>query len=482
MQRCSKDRVSTGDQNLDRLMEGGFPRGSLILLAGNPGVGKTVFGANFICKGVRDFNETGIYVSLAEDKETFYSNISKHFGINCEECDKRSMCIFLDYATVKEEGISAMLESILEEIVKVKAKRLVIDSFTAMAQPFKDPFESRIILHTILGKIVRKMGCTTLLICEVPYGTNIISKGMEEFVADGVIILRASNLEGRLFRDLEIRKMRGTFVKEREISFTLKRGFRVIQPFRFEPIEKPSRCKLIPHSSGKFTTASSDLNRLLEGGFKRGTVSLLEIGDNVSLEQYLFSVLAPIQWNFINNGQPIISIPSPGIDHKTILANITQGGFTEEELSNLYKFIEPTYSELSNQSSYLVNIKGKSIEEDLEIIANETLKVMNKTGKPPLLVISANTFIYYYGISNAIKALSVLSAITKEHNLLMLVFLNPGFERIGRILGAMADTHLKIIREHGAIFLYGIKPRTPLHAVELDISQGYPIPKLTPVV
>jgi len=463
-------------------MEGGFPKGSLILLAGNPGVGKTVFGANFICKGVKDFDETGVYVSLAEDRETFYSNISKHFGTNCEECGKRGMCIFLDYATVKEEGISAMLESILEEIMKVNAKRLVIDSFTAMAQAFKEQFESRIILHTILGKIVRKMGCTTLLICEVPYGANMISKGMEEFVADGVIVLRTSSLEERLFRDLEIKKMRGTFIKEREISFTLKMGFRVIQPFKFELIEKPSRCKLIPHSPVKFTTASSDLNCLLEGGFKRGTVSLLEIGDNVSFEQYLFSVLAPIQWNFINNGQPIISIPSPGIDHKIILANIMQGGFTEEELSSLYRFIEPKYSEWNSQSLCSVNIKGKSIEEDFEIIVDETLKMMNRTGKPPLLVLSANTFIYYYGISNAIKALSVLSTIIKEHNSLMLVFLKPGFERVGRMLGAMADTHLKIIREHGAIFLYGVKPRTPLHAVELDVSEGYPIPKLTPVV
>jgi KaiC/GvpD/RAD55 family RecA-like ATPase len=49
---------------------------------------------------------------------------------------------------------------------------------------------------------------------------------MEEFVADGVIILRASSLEERSFRDLEIRKLRGTFIKEGEISFTLKGDLR----------------------------------------------------------------------------------------------------------------------------------------------------------------------------------------------------------------------------------------------------------------
>jgi len=482
MSKCSENRVSTGDRNLDCLIQGGFPRGSLILLAGNPGVGKTVFGANFICKGVRDFGETGVYVSLAEDKETFYSNISRHFGINCEKCEKRGMCIFLDYATVKEEGISAMMESILEEIMKVGAKLLVIDSFTAMAQAFKEPFESRIILHTILGKIVRRMGCTTLLICEVPYGTNIIARGMEEFVADGVIILRASSLEERLFRDLEIRKLRGTFIKEREIPFTLRGGFKVIQPFKFEPVEKPSRCKPIPHPPGRFVTFSPDLNYFLEGGFKSGTTALLEIGDNVSFEQYRFSVILPIEWNFISNGQPLISIPSPGLDYKAIRANMIESGFTEEELNRLVRFVEFGYLGQINREPYVIGIEGKNMEEDLKTIVDEILRMRREIGKPLMLTLGANTFITHYGPSSTIKALNALSAVTRENSSLMLVLLKSGFERLGRIVRAMADTHLKIIREHGVIFLYGIKPRTPLFAVELDVSKGYPIPKLTPVV
>jgi len=62
----SKGQVPTGVDGLDQLIEGGFQRGSLILLAGNTGTGKTVFGAKFLCKGV-DLGETGVYVSFAED-------------------------------------------------------------------------------------------------------------------------------------------------------------------------------------------------------------------------------------------------------------------------------------------------------------------------------------------------------------------------------------------------------------------------------
>jgi len=484
MQQSIGERTPTGDQNLDCLIQGGFPKGSLILLAGNPGVGKTVFGANFICKGARDFGETGIYVSLAEDKETFYTNISRHFGVNCRECQKRDMCIFLDYATVKEEGVSAILESMLEEIMRVNAKRLVVDSFTAMSQALKEPFEARIILHTIMGKIVRKMDCTTLLICEIPYGANIIARGMEEFVADGVIILRASKLEERLFRDLEIKKLRGTFIKEREIAFTLKGGFQAIQPFQTKIVEKPSKCKPIPNPPGKFATASQDLNTLLEGGFPAGSVAFLEIGENVTLEQSLFSILLPVQWNFIGNGQPLLGLPSPGIDHRSILAYMTQGGFSKEELKHLVRFLEPRYSSQINkcEEPHIVNIMGKSVEEDLEIIVNEMSRLVSVHGKPPLLVISANTLVFYHDMDGSIKILSTLSTVIRRYNSLMLVLLRPGFERLSKILGAMADTHLKIIREHGAVFLYGVKPRTPLYAVGLDTSYGYPLLKLTPVV
>jgi len=46
----------------------------------------------------------------------------------------------------------------------------------------------------------------------------------------------------------------------------------------------------------------------------------------------------------------------------------------------------------------------------------------------------------------------------------------------------MVETHLRLLREHGCLLIYGIKPRTSLYAVEMDISKGYPLPRLTPIV
>jgi len=62
-------KVKSGVDGLDEVIEGGFPRGSLIVLAGEPGTGKTVFSMQFLVKGV-ELNESGVYVSFAEAKNT----------------------------------------------------------------------------------------------------------------------------------------------------------------------------------------------------------------------------------------------------------------------------------------------------------------------------------------------------------------------------------------------------------------------------
>ncbi|MEM2593904.1 MAG: hypothetical protein QXV96_03240, partial [Candidatus Bathyarchaeia archaeon] len=63
-----------------------------------------------------------------------------------------------------------------------------------------------------------------------------------------------------------------------------------------------------------------------------------------------------------------------------------------------------------------------------------------------------------------------------------IVLLKPGYPRLAKILSATADIHLKITREHGAVLVYGVKPRTNLHVLEMDASKGYPMPKLTPII
>ena len=61
------ERISTGIPGLDGLIEGGIPKGFTVLIAGNPGTGKTILTAHFLHDGLTK-NENAIYVSFSEYK------------------------------------------------------------------------------------------------------------------------------------------------------------------------------------------------------------------------------------------------------------------------------------------------------------------------------------------------------------------------------------------------------------------------------
>jgi len=202
------DRVPTGIVGLDDMIEGGFPRSSIILLAGSPGSGKTNAAAQYLYHGAKNLNENGVYVSFAERKEFFLDNM-KRFGLDFEMLESQGKFKFLDLMTTREGGVSSTLDIVLREVLEIDAKRLVIDSFSAMAQAFKRKIDARIILH-MLDKLMRQTGCTTLLLVELPTGSKTLGLGFEEFVADGIILFETIEEKEGIRKRAVILKMRGT--------------------------------------------------------------------------------------------------------------------------------------------------------------------------------------------------------------------------------------------------------------------------------
>ena len=202
------ERAPTGINGLDDMIEGGFPKGSLVLLAGSPGSGKTIASAHFLYHGSKNLNENGIYLSFAERREFFIENMRK-IGMDFETLESQGKFKFLDLLTTREDTVSSTIGMLSREVLELDAKRLVVDSFTAMAQAFNRRIDARIILHMI-EKLMSKSGCTTLLLVELPTGTKTIGLGFEEFVADGVVLFETVDEREGIRKRAVIRKMRGT--------------------------------------------------------------------------------------------------------------------------------------------------------------------------------------------------------------------------------------------------------------------------------
>lgn len=213
-------RVATGIQGFDDLVENGFPIDSLVLMAGGPGVGKTTFAAQFIYEGSVKLDENGVYVCFAETKKSFIKNMLR-FGWDFKRLEKDKRCSILDLSTTKESGIQGNLDKILGEIKNNEIKRLVIDSFTAMTMAFSDQITIRHLMH-LLYKFLQGVGCTTIIIADTPWGSMKIGSGVEEFIADGIILMSADFTEkGELERNLRILKMRSTNHSKRIHSYNI---------------------------------------------------------------------------------------------------------------------------------------------------------------------------------------------------------------------------------------------------------------------
>ena len=146
------------------MLEGGFPTGSIILVAGGPGTGKTVFASQFIYNGAAKYGEKGIYVSFNEGAESF-KQYMQTLGWEYRRLETQRMVQILDMATLKKETLETTLRLILEKVRSFEAERLVLDSITALTMTLENRHEVRV-LTSFMEKYLKNMDCTTIMVAE----------------------------------------------------------------------------------------------------------------------------------------------------------------------------------------------------------------------------------------------------------------------------------------------------------------------------
>jgi len=200
------ERVKTGIVGFDELVNGGFPKGNVILVSGATGCGKSTFGGQFVYNGANMFDEAGVYVTLEEDIDKIIKNFSL-YGWNLKKEIEKGRLLFIQPELYKYD---VLLSTIEDAVDKIGATRLVIDSLSLVGMYFKDPFQIRKSLLEF-NRTIKRLGCTTLATSEVKEGTGELSTfGVEEFVVDGIVLLYLIKKENLFVRAITVRKMRGT--------------------------------------------------------------------------------------------------------------------------------------------------------------------------------------------------------------------------------------------------------------------------------
>lgn len=199
------ERIPSGIPGLDRLMEGGFLKGSTILVSGGAGTGKTIFCSQFILEGLKR-GEICMFITLEERPEDIIGDV-KRFGWDFEKYvqDKKLILECQDPFQITD-----ITSPLLDKIKEHHIQRVAVDSTAVFGMYYKEVFEVRKQLFKLLTGL-KEIGVTSIVTSELPEEATTLGKfGVEEFIVDGVIILHYLGIGEKNYGSLQIRKMRRT--------------------------------------------------------------------------------------------------------------------------------------------------------------------------------------------------------------------------------------------------------------------------------
>lgn len=286
------EKLPTGIASFDVIAKGGLPKHRTTLISGTAGSGKTVFAMQFLTAGILGLGEPGVFVTFEESASDIRQNM-RSFGWDLAAWERESKLAFVDASPdpgveIIESGsfdLGALLSRVKHAVRKVGATRVAVDSLGAIFSQFADQSTVRRELFRIAWEL-KAMGVTAVLTAErtADYGP-IARFGVEEFIADNVMVLR-NVLEGEVRRrTIEILKFRGTDHQKGEYPFTILSGRGIV-------VIPLSAIELRQHSSNvRISSGNVELDSMCGGGFFRDSIILVSgatgTGKTLTVTQFL---------------------------------------------------------------------------------------------------------------------------------------------------------------------------------------------------
>ncbi len=256
--------------------DGGLPLGRCTLLVGTAGAGKTVLATQWLAAGISDFGQPGVLVTFEETPESVLQSAAS-FGWRLEEHLAAGQLGVVDVSPapghelveVGEFDLQALLARIQAAIAETGARRVVLDSVTALLSQFEDDRRVRRELSRIVHAL-NELGVTSVLTVERVDEEGAVARfGIEEFVADAVIVLRNVLAAQRRRRTIEILKLRGGAHRTGEFPFTIEAGYGAsVIPLSAIELARPA-------SETRISVGNPYIDELFGGGIYRDSLVLV---------------------------------------------------------------------------------------------------------------------------------------------------------------------------------------------------------------
>jgi circadian clock protein KaiC len=491
--QATVEKLRTGISSLDIIAKGGLPKNRTTLISGTAGSGKTVFAVHFLAAGIQ-LDEPGVFVTFEESAADVRANMQS-FGWDLAKWEEEGKLTFVDASpdpqvdTVEsgEFDLGALVARIENAVKKVKATRVSVDSLGAVFSQFEDQAMVRGELFRIASAL-KGMGVTAVLTAERADDHGPVARfGVEEFIADNVMILRNALEDETRRRTIEILKFRGCDHQKGEYPFTIiPDGGVIVIPLSAMQLSMKS-------SSVRISSGNHELDEMCGGGFFRDSVTLVSgatgTGKTLTVAQFLQGGAA--------NGEKCLLLAFEE-SRDQLVRNATGWGFDFEQMERdgLLRVV-CDYPDLSGLEDWLVTIQGIITEFAPRRMALDSLSALEHVGTLKSFrefVIGLTSFIKHREITGMFTATtgtlmggdsiteSNISTLTDSIILLRYVEMFGDVKRGLTVLKMRGSAHDKAIREFtigkdgmhvGRAFgnVTGILSGSPVHVSPGDVER-----------
>lgn len=414
---ASVPKLRTGISGFDHVTMGGLPARRATVVAGQAGSAKTVFAAQFLAEGVRR-GQPGVFVTFEEPAADLRANL-RTLGWDVPVWEEAGDWRFVDASpVVRATGDTApySLETLVAQVGQAVdatgAERIVLDSITAVLALHDDPAAVRQLLRSLVVRL-RSAGLTVLLTVETPGdpGGTLSRYGIEEFVADNVVLLRNVREGPFRRRTLEVLKMRGAMHHKGDVPFTVVPG----QGLVVLPVRPPSDAS---GSDERVGFGNPGLDEMTGGGLFRGSCALAAgptgVGKTLLAMDFLAAGCARGERGVLFAYEET---------REQVLRNARGWGhdFEALERDGLLTIVS-VYPEVASLDDHLVEIKAVVDQVQPSRLVVDSLSALERLGSGPsyrALVIGLTSYVKEVGVVSVVTAASADliggTSVTESH-------------------------------------------------------------------
>jgi len=345
---------------------------------------------------------------------------------------------------------------------------IVMDSIDALAEHYG--ISPQKIMNTLQKDLVEHSGTN------VAYVMETAEKNIYDYLGDGVVRLYSLHKEGRRIRELVIEKLRGLQITRWKYPFTLVDGrLRVFETDWYSmPEELETHQPVEDPSPDMVSTGNTSMDQEI-GGLKKGSVVLLEIGENVP-QDIVRSIEYALISNFLSKRRGVIWFPEFAINYDTLESQMRKL-VSKEALNGCIRVLDS--SPMEKPYEFVSVIEGGDAAQDLRL---NSLRFMlaRSAVEPYLSILGFDSLEAVYGTDVLPDTFTHLEAMKRSGNV-VLAEATASCASL-RQLSHQARIHLKLESLAGTIMLCAQKPLTPYYYLDYSACVNGIAPKLIAMV